>query len=189
MQTRLAFLIVLMGISSWAQAQVYRCEDSKGKVSYSDAPCTKGQDAGLIERKKTDAEISRERQDAAQANQQRLAKENSELKRREQEQEIALKEQQAAATAAAAASTVNLANTPACARARKDMDWIQHIHSLSDEQRRARMNSAITQVNAACGTNTELIQEPVQVVNPVYPNCYGGNCMNPANQVFPGRAY
>ena len=186
MQTRLAFLIVLMGISGWAQAQVYRCEDSKGKVSYSDAPCAKGQDTGLIERKKTETEILRERQDADQANQQRLAKENSELKRREQEQDIALKEQQAAA---AAASTVNLANTPACARARKDMDWIQHIHSLSDEQRRARMNSAITQVNAACGTNTELIQEPAQVVNPAYQNCYGGNCVNPPNQVFPGRAY
>ena len=185
MQIRLAFLFLLLGISSLAQAQVYRCEDAKGKVNYSDTPCIKGQDTGLIERKKTEAEILRERNTAAQANQQRQAQENAKLKRREQEQSISLKEQQAATSAA---NSVNLANTPACARARKDMDWIQNIQTLSDEQRRARMNSAISQVNAACGTNTELIQEPAQIVTPGYQNCYNGNCYNPQGVLVPAQA-
>ena len=186
MQIRLAFLFLLLGIGGLAQAQVYRCEDSKGRVTYADAPCIKGRDTGLIERKKSEVEILRERQDAANANQQRLAKENAELKRREHEQSIALQEQQAATSAA---NSVNLANTPACARARKDMDWIQNINTLSDEQRRARMNAAITQVNAACGTNTELIQEPAQVVTPGFSHCHNRSCYNTQGGLIPGRTY
>ena len=184
MRSKLAFFIVLLSLGGGAQAQVYRCEGPSGKTSYSDAPCPKGQTEELVERKKTTAEIQREREQAAQANKARLEKESNELRQRQQEQDAALKESQ---QATAANTPLNLANTPACHRARKDMDWINHIHTLSDEKRRARMNAAITEVNAACGTQTELIPEPVPP--PSYWPCYGVNCVNPQNQPFPGHAY
>ena len=187
MRSKLAFLMVLLSLCGWSQAQVYRCEDGRGKTIYSDSPCVKGQNSALIENKKSEAEILRERESAAQANAQRLEKENAQLKRRQLEKDIELKEQRAAT---AAASSVNPANTPACAKARKDMDWINNIQSLSDADRRARMNAAITQVNAACGTKTELIQEPVQVVAPMAPvfsHCYNGRCFDTQGHLIPGR--
>jgi len=35
-----ALLLVLSGLPSIAQAQVYKCQDGAGKTTYSDSPCT-----------------------------------------------------------------------------------------------------------------------------------------------------
>lgn len=185
MQTKLAFFVLLLSLSGWSQAQVYRCEDGNGKTIYADAPCGKGHQSALIERKKSAAEIQRERDDAAQANEQRLEKENLQLKLRQQAKDTQHQEQSEAS--ASAARPADLSNTPACTKARKDMEWINNIQSLSDEQRRQRMNAAITGVNAACGTHTELIQEPVQVIVPVFSHCYNGRCFDTQGQLIPGR--
>lgn len=50
-----------------AHAQVNRCQDASGKLVYSDRPCTQGQQGEQIERRKSQAEISREREQAYNA--------------------------------------------------------------------------------------------------------------------------
>ena len=47
-----------------------------------------------------------------------------------------------------------------CHEARKDLDFVASIRSLSDFDKRIRMNAAIAATNAACATNTPLMQEP-----------------------------
>lgn len=183
MRSKLAFLMVLLSLCGWSQAQVYRCEDGKGKISYTDAPCAQAHRADLIERKRSRAEIEQERLKATLALELRMQEENEAQLRRELAKQQETKEQQLAA----AAPAPDLSNSPACQQARKDLDWIHNIQSLSDAARRARMNAAITQVNAACGTKTELIQEPVQVVAPI--QCYNGRCFNAQGGVIPGRTH
>lgn len=51
-----------------ASAQVHRCKDAAGKTFYSDRPCDTGQTGQMIERQRSQAEIMRERQQAADAN-------------------------------------------------------------------------------------------------------------------------
>ena len=66
-------LAVVLGLSlaMSAQAQVYKCPAPGGKTVYSDQPCVKGSDAGLIERERTPAEIQQERMQAYQAEQRK----------------------------------------------------------------------------------------------------------------------
>lgn len=44
---RLAWLLALMAFG--AQAQVFRCTDAEGKLSFSDQPCSRAQRGGAIE--------------------------------------------------------------------------------------------------------------------------------------------
>lgn len=50
-----------------ASAQVHRCQDASGKLVYSDRPCAQGQHGEQIERRKSQAEIAREREQAYNA--------------------------------------------------------------------------------------------------------------------------
>src|SRR5256885_7241908 len=45
---------------------VFQCKDASGKSTFSDSPCSSTDAGALIQRKKSDDEISRERADAAQ---------------------------------------------------------------------------------------------------------------------------
>lgn len=68
----------------------------------------------------------------------------------------------------AALTALAFATLPAfaldCVSAQKDMEYVASIRSLSDDQKRARMNAAITSVNATCGTNTPLLQDPPKIL-------------------------
>lgn len=61
--------IACIGLAALSvSAQVHRCKDAAGKTFYSDRPCDAGQTGQLIERPRTQDEIARERQQAAEAN-------------------------------------------------------------------------------------------------------------------------
>ncbi len=55
--------------------------------------------------------------------------------------------------------------------AQKELQFVSSIRTISEEEKRLRVNAAITQVNAACGSQTPLMQEPARVI--VAPPAYG----------------
>ena len=173
----------LMGIAlcavviSTAQAQVHRCTNAAGQSIYTDAPCAEGQTSKLVERQKSAAEIAQDRANADAA---------TDRKCRAQAAERA--QQDAPPSSPSQASTQTpLAATPACKNAQKEMEFVSSIRTLSQDEKRMRTNAAIANVNAACGTNTPLMQEPPKVIvkaNPVITHCDGGFCYDDAGAVY-----
>lgn len=166
------FLLLAVGYGPIAFAQVYRCPDSTGtRITYSDAPCTEGKQ---IVRQATDEE---RRRDAERAD---LAQQRNQLER----ERASLRQDQAAQQQSARQySEPNSQPTTdphACKQAKRELSISSSVQSGSTSDKRRRMNAAIIGVNAACGTTTELIQEPTKVYvaprNPV--TCHkAGNTM------------
>ncbi|MDR3016723.1 hypothetical protein [Delftia acidovorans] len=71
-------------------------------------------------------------------------------------------EQQARQTAAPAPE--QLGASLQCKQARKELEFVSSIRTISQDEKRLRTNAAITGVNAACGSNTPLMQEPPKVI-------------------------
>jgi hypothetical protein len=80
-----------------------------------------------------------------------------------------------------------LAATPACKNAQKEMEFVSSIRTLGTDEKRMRTNAAITNVNAACGTSTPLMQEPPKVIvkaNPTITHCDNGFCYDDAGAIY-----
>jgi len=57
--------------------------------------------------------------------------------------------------------------SPPCKEARKELEFVSSIRTISQDEKRMRMNAAIAQVNATCGTQMPLMQEPSKtIINP-----------------------
>lgn len=152
-----AFLFACVVASGTATAQVYKCPDkASGRIVYSDAPCSEGKQ---IIRPMTDEER------AANAERASLTRERVQLDR----ERAALRQEQDAMRAPSPppASAPPASPPPidafACQKARRELSIASNLQSASPEGKRRRMNTAIVEVNAACGTKTELIQEPARV--------------------------
>lgn len=169
---RLFALAVLSAfLAQPAAAQVYRCTDSSGAITLTDRPCTSTQSGGLVERKHTDEEIQQERMQAAEA-----------MERRSQQMEMQqrMPDQQTQGPQAAPAQRPD--QSLACQEARKELEFVSSVRTVSQDEQRVRINAAIGSVNAACGSNTPLMQEPSQVVVPPprapipISSCHAGFC-------------
>lgn len=140
-----------------AMAQIYQCKDPSGEMNFSDRPCSSAQVGGMIERRKTDAEILQERAEAAQANERKYRQQAVDAQRRQIDSQQRMIDQQAQQPTPASAS-------PGCSQARKELEFVSSIRSLSEGEKRMRMNAQISNVNASCGTNMPLLQEPPKIV-------------------------
>ena len=140
-----------------AMAQIYQCKDPSGDMNFSDRPCSSAQVGGMIERRKTDAEILQERAEAAQANERKYRQQAVDAQRRQIDSQQRMIDQQAQQATPASAS-------PGCGQARKELEFVSSIRSLSEGEKRMRMNAQISNVNASCGTNMPLLQEPPKIV-------------------------
>lgn len=145
-----------------AQAQVHRCSTASGATVYSDAPCSEGQTGRLIERHKSPEELQQERAQAAAANDRQARERTAERLR----QDVLSTVPERSAAAAPLPS-----DSPACKSAQKELQFVSSIRTISEDEKRLRVNAAITQVNAACGSQTPLMQEPARVI--VVPPAYG----------------
>lgn len=149
--------LVLLGCSIPAMAQVYQCKDASGRVDFSDQPCTSAQSGGLIEKRKTDAEIYQDRLQAAEANERKYRQQAAEAQQHQLEMQQRLLEQQARASQQVPAHP---STSQACKDARKELEFVSSIRTTGQDEKRMRTNAAISNVNAACGSNTPLMQEP-----------------------------
>lgn len=140
--------------SPHAMAQVYKCTDAQEQVRYADAPCGAASTQDLLEGQRSADDIERERSAAAQAQERKY-------RQRALEQESRMQLGQAQQSQARAPLP---ADSPACKDARKELQFVSGIRTISQDEKRMRVNAAIAQVNAACGTNTPLMQEPDKVI-------------------------
>ncbi len=147
------------------QAQVFRCTGADGKTLYSDQPCSARSRSALIEAPRTQQEIAAERELAAQAEERKQRARSAEreqqlLDARLQQQERQLQP----APQHAAPRAPGGGDAEACRAARKELEFVSSIRTVPQDEKRLRTNAAITNVNAACGSSTPLMQEPPRVV-------------------------
>lgn len=157
--------LVIAAVCLPVNAQVHRCTDATGKIIYSDAPCAQNQTGKMIEPQKSREQILEERQQAAEAKQRKYQAQTL-----EHNSQVAEPPRQSAAQHTKS-EPQNLALSRECREAKKELEFVSSIRTLSEREERLRTNAAITNVNASCGTHTELIQEPPNViVQPNYPS-------------------
>lgn len=155
-------LVFLLSASFSAVAQVHRCKDASGKTTYSDAPCAPSQAGQLIERQKSREQILEERLQAAEANERKYRAQDAQRADRSFDMQQQQQRQQMRASSAQAPQ--NLASSRECKEAQKDLDFISKIRTTPQNEKRLRTNSAIARVNASCGSNIELMQEPTKII-------------------------
>ncbi|MFN3377266.1 MAG: DUF4124 domain-containing protein [Burkholderiaceae bacterium] len=158
---QLLLAVVTTILSTAATAQVHRCQDASGKISYSDAPCAPHQQGTLIERQRTQAEIYEERMRAAEANERKYRQQQAEAMR----SNAAMPQRQSAAANTASNAAQDKANTPECKAAKRDLEIASSSRTAKESEKRQRMNAAIGKVNIDCGTNMAMIAEPHKVIN------------------------
>ncbi len=180
-----AMLVALVVFAPATFAQVHKCKDAAGKTIYTDAPCTAGQSGGMIERQRTQSEIYQERIQAAEANERKY---RSQAATRDA---LMLEQQQRQALAPAGGQVVvqDKASSRECKEAQKELEFVSSIRTIPQDEKRMRTNAAIARVNASCGSNTQLMQEPPKVI--VRPhratnitNCNSGFCYDDRGGVY-----
>ena len=155
-----AALIAVASFTAVSTAQVHKCKDSSGKLAYSDQPCAPGQNGEIIERQKSREQILEERLQAAEANERKYRSQAA-------QQEVQMFEQQQRQSAMPQSRqpvAQDKAASRQCKEAQKELEFVSSIRTLSQNEKRMRTNAAITSVNAACGSNTQLMQEPPKVI-------------------------
>ena len=155
-----ATLLTLAAFAMPSPAQVHRCKDETGKLTFSDQPCKAGQIGELIQQKKSREAILEERMQAAEANERKYRAQSADLERQVFEQQ---RDQSRASLSQAVPQ--NMASSAECNAARKELAFVSNIRTVSQDEKRMRTNAAITAVNASCGSNTQLMQEPPKIIN------------------------
>ncbi|MEA9585974.1 DUF4124 domain-containing protein [Xanthomonas sp. WHRI 10064A] len=166
-----------------ANAQVHRCTDAAGKTFYADVPCAANQTGALLERPKSADEITRERAQAAGA----LERKHQDRVAERDEQEFQRRQRAGESSVAQNGTSVSPADTPACRSAQKELEFVSSIRTLSQDEKRMRTNAAIAQVNASCGSNTPLMQEPPKIITtpvPTIASCNAGFCYDTAGAIY-----
>ncbi len=171
---------LLLGFMTLAHAQVYKCADSSGKTIFSDKPCdAHGAKGGQVQRGRTADEIYQERMQALDASERKYQRRAAEREQQMFDQQMNAARQRQAIEARPAPQRQS--DTVECKKAQKELDYVSSIRTVSQDEKRMRTNAAITSVNAACGSNTPLMQEPPKIVVKPSPNhwvtsCNGGFC-------------
>ncbi len=178
---RKLWMAALLGLLAYgsAQAQVYKCQDPAGRLLLSDQPCANGE---LVQKKRTAEEKQQDDERAALAveqKQQRRAQEQASRRPNTPDQPPPAASQPPA-SANSANSTGSASESRECQAAKRDLEFASASISRTEPERRAKVNAAITQVNASCGTQTELIQEPPPPSNnygpPTITHCNSSGC-------------
>jgi len=151
-------LIVTVGLASgYASAQVYRCPDAKtGQVAYSDQPCSHGTQI-LKERSPDQQQMDAERAAVAQ---ERFQLQQERRAMQERPQVIVVPPSPGVPT-----SEAKPINRYECDKAERELALASSIRTLSEYDKRMRVNAAIGRSNVACGTDLPLMQEPPKIIN------------------------
>lgn len=158
-----AALIAFAFLSTPAFAQVHRCKDALGRLIYSDQPCIAGQSGGIFEPQKSREQILEERLQAAEANERKYRAQAARQETQMFEQQRQQQQRQAGFSYGGQATAQDKASSRECKEAMKNLEFVSSIRTVSQDEKRLRTNAAITSVNAACGSNTPLMQEPPKV--------------------------
>lgn len=141
---------LVLALASPGYAQVHRCKDASGKLSFSDRPCDSGQSGALIQRKRSQDEIEQERLQAAEAQYQKEARR--------------AREENGTASVATSVGAVQGSAQPvsdwACRNAQRNFDVTASGSSHSAKAKAEALRDEEKKVNKACGTNSTLYANP-----------------------------
>lgn len=156
-------LYLALAVAAFAaptQAQVFKCAGPAGSPTYSDRPCDQGRGMVLMQRERSWQELADERAIAAEAQERKYRARRDERERQMMEHQMRLSQQRASQFAH---PPRNRGATPECTAAKKELEFVSSIRTVSQDEKRMRTNAAISNVNAACGSNTPLMQEPPRI--------------------------
>lgn len=142
-----------------ASAQVHRCKDASGRLIYSDQPCAAGQSGGILEHQKSREQILEERLQAAEANERKYRAQTA----RQEAQMFEQQQRQQTSPYGGQVTAQDKGSSRECKEAMKKLEFVSSIRTVPQDEKRMRTNAAITSVNAACGSNTPLMQEPPNI--------------------------
>lgn len=158
-----------------AHAQIYKCKDERGQLLLSDKPCASGE---LLQRKSTDQERAQDDMRAYEAN---VNKQNRRAREQAREMSSAQYRQQPSLQSAGATSGADSAE---CKTAQRDLEFASSSIARNEAEKRSNVNAAIARVNAACGSNTELMQPPPRLPAPPVVTCNVGGCTDNYGGVY-----
>lgn len=144
----IATLLALFILAMPAAAQVHRCKDASGKLTYSDRACDKDHSGELIEQKKSPEEIFAERMRASEANERKYRAQAAER----QSQAVEPRQNQTRATENQQ-DAPNRATSRECQAAQRQLDLVASITTLSADAMRQRVNDAEFKVRTLCGSS------------------------------------
>lgn len=148
----LALLLAYAGPQ--AQAQVNRCSDANGKITYTDASCPSHLESVEIQAAKTPEQIAIEQERAARALEMQAQQRQDRLQEQRLQAETAALEASARASAAAEAAarvqTTNYANTSACQDATRQLKRYQSVSGRYTSEEQQRLERAQDAVDRAC---------------------------------------
>ncbi len=161
----LALSLALVGTS--ATAQVYRCKLPSGQTSYSSQPCADPKAGALVQEQRSEADLMREREMVREMEMRKM-----ERKINAMEQAQAQQQTQQRAQPAMQQQQQSTRETPGCRMAQRDLDSASGSIYRNNDEKRSAINAAIAKANAACGSKTELMQEPARItVTPRHSTC------------------
>lgn len=136
--------------AGFVQAQVLRCTDARtGKVTYTDGNCASGATTQEVEARKTPEEIQRERELAAEALQRKQQRQQAELDAAEAQERRAERQERARA-ARAAQQPRDYAQSPECARSRRNLELLAAGSYTSTYEQELQLDAAQRQVDLDC---------------------------------------
>ncbi|MDA8454291.1 DUF4124 domain-containing protein [Acidovorax sp. GBBC 3334] len=165
-----------------AYAQVHRCTDASGKMAYSDLPCPANQAAKTLESQRSQGEVEANKVGALRSAESTTQPPQGGGVRGAQPQR-----NDAPLAVAQSGARAAVSESPACRAAQKELEFVTSIRTIGQDEKRMRANAAIAQVNASCGTNTPLMQEPPTVVPPqavTITHCDTGFCYDTAGALY-----
>lgn len=178
---KFVFAVAIGIIAPVSHAQVFKCSDPAGKIIFSDKACdAQGAKGEQVQGSKSLEELQNERLQAQEATDRKYQRRAAERDQQDFDERMNAERQRQAI--AAQPTPPRLSDTLACKNAQKELDFVASIRTLGQNEKRTRTNAAITNVNATCGTNTPLMQEPAKILHKAGRNsnnrCNEGDCFD-----------
>lgn len=149
-----------------AIAQVYRCKLPSGQTSYSNQPCSDPKAGALVQEQRSEVDMMREREIARDAEMRKMERKISAMEQAQAQQQVAPRPQPVAP------QQQRLQETQGCRMAQRDLESASGSIYRNNDEKRSAINAAIAKANAACGSKTELMQEPAKItVTPRHSTC------------------
>lgn len=162
---RLLALSVALFCTS-ATAQVYRCKLPSGQMSYSNQPCADQKAGVLVQEQRSEADLMREREMAREMEIRKMERKINAMEQAQAQQQYQQRQQPAMQP------QQSTRETPGCRMAQRDLESASGSIYRNNDEKRSAINAAIAKANAACGSKTELMQEPARItVTPRNMNC------------------
>lgn len=176
---------LLLAMAPLTMAQVHKCKDAAGNHLFSDRPCDAvGGQGKQVQRGRTSEEVYQERVQANDAIERKYQRRAAEREQQAFDQQMeSTRQQQVNQTRP---EPQRQSDTAACTKAKAELEYVSSIRTIPLDEKRLRTNAAISNVNAACGSNTQLMQEPPKVKRnpPMVTNCDSINCYDDQGGIF-----